>query len=98
MFSAAYTEDTEWNDTAWKTTDAAVKFNKLVVEARAELDTNRRRSLYHECQELISDDGGTICPMFYNYVMAHGKNVMHGQVAANWDTDGAKCAERWWFA
>ena len=98
MFSAAYTEDTEWNDTAWKTTDAAVKFNKLVVEARAELDANRRRSLYHECQELISDDGGTICPMFYNYVMAHGTNVMHGQVAANWDTDGAKCAERWWFA
>ena len=98
MFSAAYTADTEWNDTAWKTTDAAVKFNKLVVEARAELDQNRRRDIYAECQTLIHDDGGCLLPMFFNYVWARGKNVMHGDMAANWDTDGAKCGERWWFA
>ncbi|NCF49082.1 MAG: peptide ABC transporter substrate-binding protein, partial [Bacteroidetes bacterium] len=99
MFSAAYTDDTEWNDTAWKTTEGAVKFNKLVKEARGELDDNKRRDIYAECQTLIHDDGGTICPMFANYIMAHGKSLTHDDnVAANWDTDGAKAAERWWFA
>jgi len=99
MFSAAYTNDTEWNDTAWKGTEASAKFNDIVVSARAELDDNKRRDMYAECQRLINDDGGTICPMFANYILAHSKELAHGpNVASNWDTDGAKAAERWWFA
>ena len=98
MFSAAYTADTEWNDTAWKTTDAAIRFNELVIQGRSELDEARRTAIYAECQTLIHDDGGCMLPMFFNYVWARGKNVMHGDLAANWDTDGAKCSERWWFA
>jgi len=99
MFSAAYTDDTEWNDTAWKTTDSAVKFNSLVKEARAELNDNKRRELYYECQRLIYDDGGTICPIFNSYVSANSKAIATDEnIAANWDSDGAKCVERWWFA
>jgi peptide/nickel transport system substrate-binding protein len=99
MFSAAYTKDTEWNDTAWKTTEAAVKFNKLVVEGRAELNETRRSEIYAECQSLIRDDGGCLLPMFYNNVWARSKKVTHsGELAANWNTDGAKLCERWWFA
>jgi peptide/nickel transport system substrate-binding protein len=31
--------------------------------------------------------------------MAHGDNVTHAEkVAANWNDDGCKIAERWWFA
>jgi peptide/nickel transport system substrate-binding protein len=62
------------------------------------LDDARRTEIYAECQTLIHDDGGCVLPMFFNYVWARGKNVMHGDMAANWDTDGAKCSERWWFA
>jgi peptide/nickel transport system substrate-binding protein len=99
MFSAAYTNDTEWNDTAWKGTESSAKFNDIVVAARAELDDNKRRDMYAECQRLINDDGGTICPMFANYIIAHSKKVAHGaDVASNWDLDGCKIAERWWFA
>ena len=99
MFSAAYTADTEWNDTAWKTTDAAMRFNKLVVEGRAELNEVRRAEIYAECQSLIRDDGGCLLPMFYNNVWARSKKVAHsGELAANWNTDGAKLCERWWFA
>ena len=98
MFKAAYTKDTEWNDTAWKTTDAAIKFNKLVTQGSAELDEKRRAEIYFECQQLIHDDGGCLLPLFNNMVWARGKNVKHGQLAANWDTDGAKLSERWWFA
>jgi len=99
MFSAAYTDDTEWNDTAWKGTDAANKFNAIVRDARAELDNTKRAEMYAECQSLLNDDGGTICPMFANYINAVSKKIGHDdKVGANWDTDGGKAAERWWFA
>jgi len=98
MFSSAYTDDTEWNDTAWKGTDAANKFNGLVKAARAELDNDKRATMYAECQQLIHDDGGTICPMFANHIMAVSKNVAHGEIAGNWELDGNKCNERWWMA
>jgi peptide/nickel transport system substrate-binding protein len=74
------------------------RFNKLVVEARAELDTRKRRELYYECQEIVSDDGGALVPMFANFIMALDKGVMHDKMAGNFDYDGYKAAERWWFA
>jgi peptide/nickel transport system substrate-binding protein len=98
MFSAAYVDTSEWNDTAWKTTDAAKKFNKLVIEARAELDQDKRRAIYYECQSLIRDDGGAIVPMWANYIHAASKKLAHGPVAGNWESDGGKITERWWFA
>ena len=57
---------------------SSAKFNDIVVAARAELDDNKRRDMYAECQRLINDDGGTICPMFANYIIAHSKKVAHG--------------------
>jgi peptide/nickel transport system substrate-binding protein len=98
MFKAAYTNDTKWNDTNWKGTSSSIVFNALVKQAQAELDTTKRRALYYECQNLISDDGGSIVPMFNSYVSANSKAIAHNEIAANWDSDGAKCVERWWFA
>ena len=99
MFASAYVADTEWNDTAWRNTEAANAFNGLVVDARAELDEAKRRTLYAECQKLIHDDGGAVVPMWANHIHALGKKVMHEEkVAGNWQNDGNKSAERWWFA
>ena len=99
MFSAAYIDSTEWNDTAWRDTDGAKKFNRIVVEARAELDVEKRRALYFEAQRLIRDDGGAVVPMFANYIHGLAKTVGHAEdVAGNWSLDGNKAAERWWFA
>jgi hypothetical protein len=30
--------------------------------------------------------------------MGLSADVQTGQMAANWDLDGLKCVERWWFA
>ncbi|MGI9351653.1 MAG: ABC transporter substrate-binding protein [Rhizobiaceae bacterium] len=98
MFASAYVDSTEWNDTAWKTTDDAKKFNAIVVEARAELDQAKRRELYFEAQTLIHNDGGVIVPMFANHIMGLSKKIAHGEMAANWEMDGGKAHERWWFA
>ncbi|MEM8758728.1 MAG: ABC transporter substrate-binding protein [Pseudomonadota bacterium] len=99
MFSSGYTADIEWNEAAWRDTDAAVRFNEIVVEARAELDPAKRQELYSEAQLLIHDDGGSIVPMFANHIMGVSKNIGHSDdVAANWELDGAKAPERWWRA
>ncbi len=99
MFSAAYVDSTEWNETNWKTTEDAKKFNGIVIAARAELDDAKRRALYVEAQTLIHNDGGALVPMFANYIMGIDKAVAHDEaVAANWELDGAKWSERWWFA
>lgn len=97
MFSSAYVADTEWNETAWRTGEAADRFNALVVEGRAELDAERRAEIYGEAQRLVHDDGGALIPMFANHIMAVSNGISHdGNVAANWEFDGAKAPERWW--
>ena len=99
MFSSAYVADTEWNDTAWRTTESAKKFNELVLQGRAELDAEKRRGIYAEAQHLINDDGGSIVPMFANHIHAVSKKIAHDDtVAGNWELDGNKAHERWWFA
>jgi peptide/nickel transport system substrate-binding protein len=95
MFSQVYAAGTPYNDTHWNNE----RFNKLLVEARAELDSAKRRSMYQEMQQLVSDDGGVIIPMFANAVNARSAKVAHGPlVGSNLDLDGWKCIERWWFA
>ncbi len=98
MFSSAYIAETEWNDTAWRDTEGAIKFNQIVVQARSELDSDKRRALYEEAQLLIRDDGGALVPMFANHIHALNRRIGHSDdVAANWQMDGSKATERWWF-
>ncbi len=94
MFSTAYAADAAWNDTFWKND----RFNKLLIAARAELDQKKRGAMYREMQAIVSNDGGVVIPMFANYVFAMSDKVQHGPMAANWDMDGFKSLERWWFA
>ena len=99
MFTTCCVADSNWNDTAWKNTEAADRFNELIVAARSELDTAKRRDMYWECQRLIHEDGGEIVWGFTNYLHGLRDNVMHPEkVAGNWTLDGCKSAERWWFA
>jgi peptide/nickel transport system substrate-binding protein len=95
MFSQVYSQDAPWNDTHWKNE----RFNKLLIEARSELDTNKRRELYHEMQLLVRDEGGVIIPVYANYVTARSTKVAHGPtVGSNFELDGWKCVDRWWMA
>lgn len=92
MFSLVYAKGAAWNDSHWDND----RFNKLLIEARSELNKSKRAEMYHEMQKIVSDDGGTIIPMFANYIDAHNKKVAHGKVAANRALDGWKIIERWW--
>ena len=99
MFASAYIAESKWNDTFWKKGAGPDKFNKLVKEAKGELDTTKRAEMYAECQRLIHDDGGALIPMFANHMHGLSTKIAHDtKVAGNWQNDGNKSSERWWFA
>ena len=93
MFSTAYAADAAWNDTAWKNT----RFNELLVAARGELDDAKRRTMYQEMQSIVRDEGGVVVPMFAADLAATSDKIAHGPVAANFELDGLRAPERWWF-
>ena len=99
MFTTCCVADSNWNDTAWKGTPAADRFNELIVAARSELNEDKRREMYWECQRLVNEDSGSLVWGFTNYLHGLRDNVRYPErVAGNWTLDGAKSMERWWFA
>ena len=93
MMTTAYAAGAAWNDTFWNNK----RFNELLVAARSETDEAKRAGMYAEMQQLLHDDGGLVNLVFNSYVEAHSNNLGHGDVSANWQLDGQKIAERWWF-
>lgn len=94
MFSQGYAAHAAWNESHWTNT----RFNELLVAARSELDDAKRLEMYSEMQSICKDDAGEIIPVFANYVNALSTKVGHKKLASNWDFDGFRCVERWWFA
>ena len=94
MFSTAYAADAGWNDTFWK----HERFNKLLKEARAELDNAKRRDMYAEMQKIVRDEGSVVIPMFAADLTGVSTKLKYENVAADWEMDGMRAPERWWFA
>jgi len=94
MFTTSYAADANWNDSNWK----HARFNKLLKEARAELDAKKRYEMYFEMQKICRDEGGVIAFMFKDHVQAASKKVKFKYIAGNFPNDGLRNAERWWFA
>ena len=93
MFSVAYADGAPWNDTHWKN----ARFNKLLVDARAELDETKRRKIYEDMQEICRNDSGTVVPMFNQMVEASSTKLAHGPMSGHMAMDGMRNGERWWF-
>ena len=95
MFSTAYESGVPWNDTGWEN----ARFQELLYAARAELDSAKRSDMYTEMQMLCSKEGGTVVPMYANYVDAHSTALANSGTIGNvFQMDSSRIAERWWFA
>lgn len=92
MFSLVYAKGAEWNESHWNNE----RFNELLLMARAELDQTLRHEMYREMQLIVSEDGGTIIPVFVNYLDAHSERIGHDQVSSDRFFDGWKLIERWY--
>lgn len=94
QFTEGYLSTAAYNDTFWKDE----RFDKMVLEARVELDEKKRREMYVEMQRIVSNTGGQVVPVFAADLVAASDKMGHGGVAANWDMDGYRLVDRWWFA
>jgi peptide/nickel transport system substrate-binding protein len=93
-FSTVYQSDSSWNDSNWKRPD----FDKIIIEARAELDDKKRKEMYYKAQEMISDDGGMICFAIGDYLDGYSKNVQGVVPHPRYDMADQRLAEKGWFA
>ncbi len=66
-----------FNETHWATpgTSAYPAFNKLISQARAELDQAKRTQILHEAQKMEYDSGGYIIPYFSNQIDAYSAKL-----------------------
>jgi len=71
MLTLAFTSDAAWNEAKWKN----ARFDELLTLGRASTDTARRKQIYCEAQQLISDTGGVAIPCFIDYLDAMSEKV-----------------------
>ncbi len=71
MYSTGYLSTADWNDTRFKRPD----FDKMVLQARGELDTDKRKALYRDIAVLMRDEGGLLVPFFNDFVDAVSDKV-----------------------
>jgi peptide/nickel transport system substrate-binding protein len=93
MFSLAYAGGAPWNETFWQND----RVDALLKEARQELDQAKRKTTYGEIQQIISDQGGSVIPFFMNAVDGATDKIGTGEVASDFNLDGGRAADRWWF-
>lgn len=93
-FTLEFGSASDWNDSDWRKPE----FDKILSEARVELDNAKRRELYNKAQEMIADDGGMICFAISDYLDGYSDKVAGIKPHARYDMDDQRAAEKGWFA
>lgn len=94
QYSMTFLSSAAWNDTNWKRPD----FDKLIISARAELDTAKRKTMYAEAQKMVAEDGGMVCFAISDFLDGYSKKVKGVAVHARYDLCDQRIAEKGWFA
>lgn len=94
MYSTAFLSTADWNDTRFFNDD----FDALLLEARAELDTEKRTALYAQMAAILHDEGGVICPMFNDFVEAVSTDIQGWIADGNADTMNGLAPHKTWLA
>ena len=71
MMTLAYKSDAPWNESAWKDES----FDKILLEARGELDPAKRYEMNCALQQKITDGAGTLVATHRAYIDGKAKNV-----------------------
>jgi peptide/nickel transport system substrate-binding protein len=94
MYSTAYYSKADWNDTRFFSDD----FDKLLLEARGELDEAKRAELYRSMALMVRDEGGLVLPMFNDFIDAHTDKVQGWVRDPNYEMSGLAAPIRVWLA
>ena len=71
MLSLQFHSEAPWNDSRFKN----ARVDQILLESRAETDVDKRKEMFCEAEELISNLAGNIIPVHRNYVDAKMKIV-----------------------
>jgi peptide/nickel transport system substrate-binding protein len=93
MMGVAYKSDAPWNDTHWK----VPAFDKLLSDARAELDVKKRGEYIWAMQEMLHSQGGALIPVFRDWLDAHNDKVGGHTPHNGFDLDNGRICEKAWL-
>ena len=71
MLSLQFHSEAPWNDSKFKN----ARVDQILLESRAETDIDKRKEMFCEAEELISNLAGNVIPVHRNYVDAKMKIV-----------------------
>jgi peptide/nickel transport system substrate-binding protein len=94
LLSYIYKSDAPWNESYWKRPD----FDPLLIAARAEGNEIKRKQMYHDLQMMIYEDGGSVIPIFNNYLNAGSKRLRGFVPNPAQDFANFRAPEIVWFA
>jgi peptide/nickel transport system substrate-binding protein len=94
MYSTAYLSTADWNDTKFSNAE----FDELILSARSETDTAKRKEIYGKAARIVWEEGGVICPMFNDFIDAHSDTVAGWIVDANLELMNGFATTKTWFA
>ncbi|CAN7353167.1 ABC transporter substrate-binding protein [Ensifer adhaerens] len=92
-YSTSYLSTAEWNDTRFKRED----FDKLLLQARSELDEAKRKEMYRTMAMTVRDEGGLILPVFNDYVNAASASLKGFVDDIGNDLSNGYVGSRVWF-
>ena len=92
-YATSYISSAEWNDTRFKRPD----FDKMLLQARSELDDAKRKAIYRDMAVLMRDEGGLILPVFNDYLNGSVKDLKGFISDIGNDTSNGYVASRVWF-
>ena len=94
QLSTTFVSGGAWNDTKYSNP----KFDKLIVDARVELNDARRKAMYAEAQSMIAEESGMICFAIGDYLDACSTKLMGLDPHPRFDLNDQRLAEKGWFA
>ncbi|QYK42208.1 MAG: ABC transporter substrate-binding protein [Paracoccaceae bacterium] len=66
QLTLAYKSDANWNESHWKNP----MFDDLLIKSRATTDATVRKQMYHDMQEMVHNEAGSVIPVHRNFIDA----------------------------
>ena len=92
--SQSFMSSAPWNDTRY----ANPRLDRLLLDARVELEDTKRRAMYAEAQALVADEAGMLCFAISDTLDGCTTNLMGLEPSARLGMSDMRLAERGWFA
>lgn len=93
-FTTCYGSKSDFNDGDYR----SEKFDKLLSEARVELDQAKRKEIYDECQRMVAEEAGHVVFAISDFLDGYSAKVKGVKPHPRFDLADCRIAEKAWFA